>query len=55
MIGSYLFNISLEHSRQVNVPVLLSSHNSQLATSNPLGHGTLEGLGFGASTPQNPE
>jgi hypothetical protein len=39
----------------VNVPVLLSSHNLQFLTANPIGQGTLEGLGFGASTPQNPE
>jgi hypothetical protein len=55
VVASNLFNISLLHSRQVNVPVLLSSHNLQFLTANPLGQGTLEGLGLGVSTPQNPE
>ena len=55
MVASNLFNTSLSHTRQVNVPVLLSSHNLQFLTANPLGQGTLEGLGFGVSTPRNPE
>lgn len=55
MAASYLFNILLAHSRQVNVPAGDSSHNSQFLTANPSGQGTFSGLGAAVSTPQNPE
>jgi len=53
--ASYLFNILSAHSRQVNVPLTNSSHNSQFLTANPFGQGTFAGLGAAVSTPQNPE
>lgn len=55
MTASYLFNILSAHSRQVNVPLTNSSHNSQFLTANPFGQGTFAGLGAAVSTPQNPE
>jgi hypothetical protein len=39
----------------VNIPSTNSSHNLQFLTANSAGQGTFYGLGFGVSTPQNPE
>ena len=55
MVASNLSNIWLSHSRQVNVSEIISSHKLQFLTAKFSGQGTFEGLGFGVSTPQNPE